>query len=172
MKNYRKALKIALTSTKASRWIKQQNDKETRRKENNPLRPLIVWSHNAEKMADAQRDVVEYAVGLGKYHKKTNLGWSILAMAFSFEEQAYAVVLENINGMHMIVYPNGQYSTHKAIIFRAIGDWLLAAPEVKQVPRVPAAPVVTDYRDREPDPFESAPVRISGLYERGQFYVN
>lgn len=173
MKVYKQALKLALTSKLAQRFIRQQNDKEPQRKANNPLRPVIVWTDRSEKMTAAQRATVEKMCGLGKFSGK-GFGWSILALACSFEDQAYAVVLENINGMHTIVYPNGEWGTHKAVIFRSIGDWLLDTGINVPVKKMPPSERLgfIPLEEREPDFFEASPVRISGLYDRGHFRVD
>lgn len=173
MKAYKKALKLALTSKLAQRFIKRENDKEPQRKVNNPLRPVIVWTDRSEKMTAAQCETVEKACGLGKYSGK-GFGWSVLALACSFEDQAYGVVLENVNGMHAVVYPNGEMDKHKAIIFRAIGDWLIETGVNTPVPKMPASERTgfVPLEEREPDFFESAVVRISGLYDRGHFRLD
>lgn len=171
MKKWEMLLKSALQSKAACKFINSRNDSEPRLKTNNKLRPVILWTQRVAFTA-AQRSTLERMCG---FAGNKGFGWSILSPVWSFEEQCYAVVCENVNGMHTTVYPNGEMDPPtKAVLFRPIGEWTLTKHVNRPVPKVASTEKLgfVPLEEREPDTFESAPVRISGLYHRGFFRVD
>lgn len=165
------ALKDSLASRKAVSFIKNRNLHEVELKKKLEkitataarTRPLVVWSgaENVRHMTKEQKEKIAMLCG---FEGNTGYGWNILALAWSFEEQMYAVVCEASNGLHAIVYPNGEHDTHKGFSFRMVGDWGVTLHH-KPVPKV-AAPV-----ERAIDHFQSSALRISGLYFRDHMRI-
>lgn len=173
------ALKDSMLIDAAQAFIARQNDREPKLKENNPLRPVVLWTQRV-KLTNQQKDAIARMCG---FEGQRGLGWSVISPVWSFEEQFYAVVCQHANGTYAVVYPHGEIDKHtsalldnglpRSFIFRSIGDWTMERNAYVPVGRVasteplPRAPV-----ERAVDNFQSAPVRISGLYQRGFMCVD
>lgn len=136
---WEKNLAIALQTRPAQRWLKAQNERETARQVSREATGIptdhstVAWTDRAN-LTPAQKDTME---------RMLSFGWQVYGFVFCLEERAVAIAVKSADGLHGLLYPNGDLDRGTCWKVRRINSWSVSSNTLLVDHRLKcAAPVV------------------------------